>query len=214
VRKLHRAVVGLSVLGGVFGCAPTAKISASPNAVCAGRAVRLSWEGSAAGELTSEPPSGADSGLGDVPASGSKTVHPRTTTTYRLAVGSVLASRTVATEVRVLEVPKEPVRVGPTASEEDGVACLGDRIRATAHVPADAWDKRLRVDLVSSADGRTYRVVHQVARAEVGPDASAEFRDLPLAGAWQLETALRPGEDCGALAPESLWVRVNQICPG
>ena len=212
MRKVHGAAIGLSILGGVFGCAPTAKISASPNAVCAGRAVRLSWEGSAAGELTSEPASPADSGLGDVPATGSKTVHPRTTTIYRFEVGSVLATRAVATEVRVLEVPKEPVRVAPTASEEDGVACLGDRIRATAHVPADAWDKRLRVDLVSSGDGRTYKVVHQVARAEVGAEASAEFRDLPLAGAWQLETALRPGEDCGALAPDSLSIRVSLIC--
>ena len=212
MRKLHRAVVGLSVLGGVFGCAPTAKISANPNAVCAGRAVRLSWEGSSAGELTSEPASTDSAGLGDVPASGSKTVHPRTTTTYRFEVGSILASRAVTTEVRVLEVPKEPVRVSPTASEEDGVACLGDRIRATAHVPADAWDKRLRVDLVSSGDGRTYKVLHQVARADVGPEASAEFRDLPLAGAWQLETALRPGEDCGALAPDSLSIQVSLIC--
>ena len=212
MRKRHRAVAGLSILGGLFACAPTAKISASPNAVCAGRAVRLSWEGSAAGELTSEPASTDSSGLGDVPASGSKTVHPRTTTTYRFEVGSVLAKRSVATEVRVLEVPKQPVRVAPTGGEADGVACLGDRIRATAHVPADAWDKRLRVDLVSSGDGRTYKVMHQVARADVGPEASAEFRDLPLAGAWQLETALRPGEDCGALAPDSLSIRVSLIC--
>lgn len=209
MRELHRVVIGLTFLGGVFGCAPTAKLSASPNAVCAGRAVRLSWEGSSAGDLTSDP---ASSDLGPVGSSGSKTVRPKTTTTYRFEVGSVLAKRVVATEVRVLEVPKEPVRVAPTGSEEDGVACLGDRIRATAHIPADAWDKRLRVDLVSAGDGRNYRVMHQVARAEVGPEGSAEFRDLPLAGAWTLETTLRPGEECGSLAPDSLSIRVSLIC--
>jgi len=211
VRNLHWAVIGLTFLGGVCGCAPTAKISASPNAVCAGRAVRLSWEGSAAGALTSEPASTDSAGLGDVPASGSKTVHPRTTTTYRFEVGSVLASRAVTTEVRVLEVPKEPVRVAP-GRDDDNVVCRGNRMAVAAHVPADAWDKRLRVDLVSSGDGRTYQVVHQVARDEVGPGASAAFRDLPLAGAWTLETELRPGEECGGTEPSSLSIQVSLIC--
>lgn len=212
MRQVLGAAIGSAILGGLLGCAPTAKLSADPGVVCSGRAVRLSWAGSSAGELTAEPASSADAGLGDVAASGSKTVHPRITTTYRFEVGSVIARRTAASTVRVLEIPKEPVRVAPSGADADGVACLGDRIRATAHVPADAADPRMRVDLVSAADGRTYQVSHQVARDRVGPEVSAAFRDLPLAGAWTLETALRPGEDCGALAPESLSVQVSLIC--
>lgn len=209
MRKAHGVIALSSFLGGLFACAPSAKLSASPSVVCPGRAVRLTWEASSAGELTADP---ASADLGEVTASGSKTVRPRTTTNYQLSVGSVVARRTVGTTVRVLEVPKEPVRIAPNGGEEDGVACLGDRMRATAHVAPGAWDKRLRVDLVSSADGRSYRVAHQIARDEVGPQASAAFRDLPLAGAWQLETALRPDEDCGALAPESLAIQVSLIC--
>jgi hypothetical protein len=212
VRKLHGAVIGLSLLGGLAGCAPAAKLVANPTVVCPGRAVRLTWEGSSAGVITSEPASPEGSGLGEVAASGSRTVRPRTSTIYRFEVGSVFAKRTAATTVRVPEAPKEGVRIAPSGSAEDGVACLGDRIRATAHVPADAWDARLRVDLVSSADGRSYQVSHQVARDRVGPDASAAFRDLPLAGAWTLETALRPGEECGATPPESLSLQVSLIC--
>ena len=209
MRKSCRAAFGLSFLGALFGCAPTAKLSANPPVVCAGRAVRLSWEGSSGGELSADP---AAAELGEVAASGSKTVHPRSTTTYRFEVGSVLSRRTAGTTVRVLEVPEKPVRVAPSGSAADGVACLGDRIRVTAHVPADAWDKRLRVDLVSASDGRSYRVSHQVARDEVGAAASAAFRDLPIAGAWTLETALHPGEDCGALAPDALAIDVSLIC--
>ena len=209
MRKQLGAAIGFSCLGALLACAPTAKLSASPPVVCAGRAVRLAWEGSSSGELSADPAGGE---LGEVPANGSKTVHPRTTTTYRFEVGSVLARRSAGTTVRVLEVPEKPVHVAPSGAAEDGVACLGDRIRATAHVPADAWDKRLRVDLVSASDGRTYRVSHQVARDEVGAAASAAFRDLPIAGAWTLETALRPGEDCGALAPEALGIDVSLIC--
>ena len=106
--RLGNAAICLGLLCATSGCAPAARLIANPNSVCAGRAVRLAWEGSAAGELTSEP------------------VHPKTTTTYRFEVGSVLAKRAAATRVRVLEVPK-------------------DRIRVSAHVPADAWDSRLRV---------------------------------------------------------------------
>jgi hypothetical protein len=211
VRKLGKAAIGLGFLGGMLACAPTAKLTANPVSVCAGRAVRLSWEGSSSGDLSADPAS-PDAALGQVPANGSKTVHPRTNTTYRFEVGSVLAKSAAATTVRVLEVPKEPVRVAPSGAAEDGVECLGDRIRATAHVPADAFDKRMRVDLVSATDGRSYRVAHQVVRAEVGPEASAEFRDLPLAGGWTLETALRPGEECGALAPDALAIQVSLIC--
>jgi hypothetical protein len=212
VRKLRRVGFGLAFLAGITGCAPTAKLVAEPAVVCPGRAVRLVWEGSSAGVITSEPASSDSAGLGEVAASGSKTVHPRTSTTYRFEVGSVLAKRAAATTVRVPEAPKDGVRVAPSGSAEDSVACLGDRLRATAHVPADAWDKRLRVDLVSSADGRSYQVSHQVARDRVGPEDSAAFRDLPLAGAWTLETALRPGEECGATPPESLSIRVSLIC--
>ena len=209
MRKHCKAAIGLSFLGVLSSCAPTAKLTANPPVVCAGRAVRLTWEGSSAGELTSDP---AGSELGEVGATGSKTVHPRTTTTYRFEVGSLLAKRTAGTLVRVLEVPEKPVRVAPSGSPEDGVACLGDRIRATAHVPAGTFDPRLRVDLVSAADGRSYRVSHQVARDDVGPAASAAFRDLPITGAWTLETALRSGEDCGALAPDALSIQVSLIC--
>jgi len=205
-----RATAALVLLSMGLGCAPTAALRAKPDIVCAGRAVRLIWVGSGAGELSSEPP---DESLGSVAESGAKTVRPKVTTTYRLRVSSLLASATSETSVKVLSVPEQGVSVrGDVTGESAG--CAPGRIWVTARVAADAWDPRLRVNQVFSGDGRTYRVEHAAARAEVSPDAPSDaLRDLPIAGAWRLETPLRPGEVCGdASAPQSLAVSVSFVC--
>jgi hypothetical protein len=42
---------------------------------------------------------------------------------------------------------------------------------------------------------------------------SAAFRDQPIAGAWKLETRLRPGEVCGKPSlPRSLAIHVTLTC--
>jgi hypothetical protein len=193
-----------------LGCAATASLHAKPEIVCAGRAVRLTWDGSGSGELSAEP---ADPTLGDVAQSGSKTVRPKATTTYRFHVGSLISSATSGTTVKVVAVPELPAPVRGSATDEGG-GCAPSRMWVTARAPADAWDSRLRVNLVASADGRAYRVEHAARSTELGVDTpSDELRDLPIAGAWRLETALRPGEVCGeSSAPASLAVNVTLVC--
>jgi len=203
-----RAVCLLSAL--LLGCAATAALHAKPDRVCAGRAVRLTWEASGSGELSAEP---ADASLGPVEATGGKTVKPKTTTTYRLRVDSLFASVTSGTTVNVLAVPEQPTTIRGTGDEE-GAGCAPGRMWVMARVPPDAWDPHLRVNLVASADGRAYRVAHDARSTELGVDTpSDELRDLPIAGAWHLETALRAGEVCGeASAPKSLAVNVTFVC--
>jgi hypothetical protein len=193
-----------------LGCTATATLRAKPEAVCAGRAVRLTWSASHSGELSAEP---EDASLGDVGESGAKTVRPKVTTTYRLHVSSLLTSFTSSTTVKVVSVPERPAAVTGSLADE-GSGCAPGRLWVTARVAPDAFDSRLRVNLVSSADGRSYRVEHAARSGEVTPDAPSDaLRDLPVAGAWRLETALRPGEVCGeASAPESLGVSVSFVC--
>jgi hypothetical protein len=203
-----RAVCSLAFLA--LGCAATATLHAKPESVCAGRAVRLTWDGSGAGELSAEP---TDASLGDVAESGSKTLRPKATTTYRLRVGSLFSSATSDVTVKVIAVPELPTPIrGSVADESSG--CAPGRMWVTARVPADAWDARLRVNLVASADGRAYEVEHAARSVELGVDTpSDELRDLPIAGAWRLETALRAGEVCGeSSAPTSLAVNVSFVC--
>jgi hypothetical protein len=194
----------------MLGCAATAVLHAKPESVCAGRAVRLTWEGSGSGELSAEP---SDASLGAVPESGSKTVRPKATTTYRLRVGSALGSATSDTTVKVIAVPELPTPIQGSAADE-GSGCAPGRMWVTAHVPVGEWDARLRVNLVASADGRAYKVEHAARAAELGVDTpSDELRDLPIAGAWRLETALRANEVCGeSSAPTSLALNVTFVC--
>ena len=203
-----RGVCSLALLA--LGCAASATLHAKPESVCAGRAVRLTWDGSGSGELSAEP---ADASLGQVAASGSKSVRPKATTRYRFRVGSFVANATSDATVKVISVPELPTAIRGSVSDE-GSGCAPGRIWVTARVPAGAWDPRLRVNLVASADGRTYRVEHAARSAELGADTPSDaFRDLPVAGAWRLETALRPGEVCAeSSAPESLALNVSFVC--
>ena len=193
----------------VLGCAATAELRARPDLVCAGRAVRLSWDGSHSGEISADP---ADAALGEVEASGQKTVKPRTTTTYTFRSGSVFGSATSDATVKVVAVPEVPTEIRGGASD-DGSGCSPSKLWVTARVPPGAWDPRLRVHLVESPDGRAYRVEHAARAGDVSPNAPADaFRDLPIGGAWRIETLLRPGEKCGDSAPESLAVNVSFVC--
>lgn len=193
------------------GCAATASLHAKPETVCAGRAVRLSWDGSDSGEITAEP---ADAALGDVPASGVKTVRPKATTTYSFRVSSLLSSATSDSTVKVLAVPEKPATIRANLFEDEGAGCAPGRRWATARIAPGEFDPRLRVNLVWSADGLVHRVEHAGRSADVGLDAPSDaLRDLPIAGAWRIETPNLPGERCGhAAGPAELAVNVSFVC--
>jgi hypothetical protein len=206
--SLLRSAIALIFLA--TACAPTASLRVAPETVCAGRNVRLTWEGSGPGELSASP---ADPALGSVGERGMKTAQPKVSTTYRLRVSTLLASATSETSVTVVSVPPQPAAIRASIADESS-GCAPGRIWVTARVPADAWSPRLRVNQVFSADGRAYRIEHAAGVAQVTPDEpSNALSDLPVTGAWRLETPLRPGEICGeASAPESLAVNVSFVC--
>jgi hypothetical protein len=193
-----------------LGCAATASLRASPNVICAGRTVQLTWSGSTSGDLSADP---ADTSLGPVPDTGSKTVHPKLTTTYRLHVSTLLGAKTSEASVKVVSAPEQPTTIGAPISD-DTAGCAPDRVWVTARVPADLWDPQLHVSTVASADNRSYKVKHSSTTADVSPGSPSDaFRDQPIAGAWKLETPLRPGEVCGKPSlPRSLAIQVTLLC--
>src|SRR5258706_16361909 len=106
-----RGVCWLALLA--LGCAASATLHARPESVCAGRAVRLTWDGSGSGELSAEP---SDPSLGKVAASGSKSVRPKATTTYRFRVGSLVSRAPRATSVEELSGPELPAAIRGSVS--------------------------------------------------------------------------------------------------
>jgi hypothetical protein len=202
----------LAVCALSLGCAAKASLHASPNVVCAGRTVRLSWDGSREGEITADPP---DAGIGDVAATGSKTVRPKVTTTWRFRVSTLLGHATSEASVKVLSAPEKPEKIGASVADEDANAgCSPHALWVTANVPPDAWDSRLRVNTVASGDGREYLVKHSATSARIESGAPSDsFRDQPIAGAWRLESPLRRGEACNTPSlPRSLAIDVTFVC--
>jgi hypothetical protein len=171
--------------------------------------VRLTWSGSGSGALSAEP---ADPALGDVPDSGTKTVHPAVTTSYRFRVSSLFSHVDAGAQVKVLSPPATPTAISAPSSDASA-GCAPHALWVTARVAPDAWDAHLRVLEVRAGGGRAYRVDHAAQRAEIAAGESSDaFRDLPIAGAWRLETPLAPGEGCGGALPDALSVDVTFVC--
>jgi len=98
---------------------PTAHIDASPTSVIAGDPVVLSWS-------TSNATAASIDGIGTVPASGTRTVTPSASTTYRLVARN--DRDTAAASVRVTVNPR-PVAVAPVntmSAEEEFKANVQD----------------------------------------------------------------------------------------
>ena len=89
---------------------PTATLAANPAVIQQGQATTLTWQTNNANEITIE-------GLGTVPASGSRSVTPNSSTTYTLTAkgpgGSQDASARVTVNTPVAQAPQ------PSASDED-----------------------------------------------------------------------------------------------
>jgi hypothetical protein len=82
--------------------APTASLSVSPTSITAGQSALLSWSTSGAASVT------IDGGVGTVPASGTASVTPSTTTTYTL-----VASNPAGSTTRTASVTVQPAGGGP-----------------------------------------------------------------------------------------------------
>jgi peptidoglycan-associated lipoprotein len=91
--------------------APTATLAASPNVILAGQSTTLTWQTTNANDITIQ-------GLGTVPASGSRSVAPSTSTTYTLVAKGPGGTHDASARVTVNPAPAAKI-AAPQPSEAD-----------------------------------------------------------------------------------------------
>jgi peptidoglycan-associated lipoprotein len=91
---------------------PTASLTANPATIQQGQTTTLSWTTQNATEVTLE-------GIGRVGPSGSQSVTPRTSTTYRLMAHGAGGMQESTARVTVTAAPPPPVTSAPTAGEQE-----------------------------------------------------------------------------------------------
>ena len=213
-RRTHRSelLCALALWLGLFGCKPTIhSFRADPNVICPGSAVRLGWDASSGGEITSAPPL---PGLGSVPATGTQEVRPTAPTRFRLEAHNLWGGAAREVDVDVRAAANAPKSIG--ASIADPSARCEDGILSVEVVPPEgAWDEHARVGEVEvpQAVSRHYHVEHEGRSAELDPGVrSAAFAGLPVRGRWLLSTPLGPGETCGPELPRNLLIDIYPSC--
>jgi peptidoglycan-associated lipoprotein len=92
--------------------APTASLTASPATIQSGQSTTLTWTTQNATEVTLE-------GIGKVGPSGSQSVTPATSTTYRLTATGEGGSQDATARVTVTAPPPPPVTATPTTSDQE-----------------------------------------------------------------------------------------------
>ena len=123
--------------------APTASISANPSTVNAGQSTQLTWQ-------TDNAPDVSIEGIGKVQASGSQTVTPTDSTTYRLTAtgpGGTQEATTRVTVNRPAPVVAPPQE--PTLTDQQ----LFDQNIKDAYFDYDSYEVRPQ-------DGSTLRTIH------------------------------------------------------
>jgi hypothetical protein len=202
----------LGALGGcllaVAACTPEPGIRSfrvEPPARCGPGEARLSWEATGPARLESEPPV---AGLGEVPASGSKTVAVQETTVFELSLAEGAEPRFTRAEVHVIS-PEVPELFQAAARD-----CRSGTLLARATVPASQWPDEIVVSSVQSDAAGPVRVSHDGTSALLSPHlASDAFRGMPYRGEWIVEMD-GTGERC-ADAPSSLFLAISLGCqPG
>lgn len=91
--------------------APTASLTANPNSIERGQSTTLSWRTENATEITID-------GIGNVEASGSRSVTPTESTTYRLTAKGAGGQQEATARVTVTEPPPPPPAVTTATDEE------------------------------------------------------------------------------------------------
>ncbi len=205
---LVSAIVAFA-FAGVCGCAPQVhSFMAEPNVICIGSSSKLTWAASTDGTLSStpvvEPPR-------QVTANGGLSVAAATTTRFHLEVSNLFGSDGRDVDVSVLASPE--VKVLGQSVADPSAGCDASNLWVTAVAPANFWDSRLKVGLVSSTDNRSYHLEHAGRVTDVTPGKpSNAFAGLDVSGPWRLVTPLAAGEACGHQTPPSLMIGVAAAC--
>ncbi len=193
-------------------CAPTIdSFRVSPNRICRGDRVTLTWEASKPGTISALPPQ--QPSPGQVPAIGSASVAPRSSVRYRLEVSNVWGSAARENDVELLAGRSLPI--GQSVADPSA-RCVDKALSVTVLPPADAWSSQAIVGGIStlSEDKHRYHVEHAGVKLDLAPgELSQAFQGTPVAGAWALSLTLLDGEKCGTpTVPRNLGIQLVAAC--
>src|SRR5437667_2392341 len=114
---------------------PTATLSANPPSIERGQATTLSWSTTNAGVIRLEP------GLGAVNATGTMTVRPPQSITYRIVAEGAGGTADASARVTVTS-PPEPIDRGPSRPTEEDIDVAWPRQVKPVYFDYDQYERR------------------------------------------------------------------------
>jgi hypothetical protein len=202
-------------------CSPSVKsLDVFPRHICPGEQVRLVWEFSGTGTISTEP-AVSKAPSGEVDDAGSASFNPTQTTKVKLRVTRMFRAPT-SREVDIEMLPGTEI----LASLADPSArCQGGVVSSTAHmnnfgamsvavVGVAAGNKRVSLDVMRDDPQHVGRKLK--AHIAAGSPTTV-FAGLPVNGDWEISSPLLPGETCSGdhpVLPSNLILQAYTSCSG
>ncbi|GAB1718993.1 MAG: hypothetical protein NTAFB09_07240 [Nitrosospira sp.] len=199
-------LAALLVVPFLAGCAQIKTFNVAPSTICPGETVKIDWAASgnnASVMLDAVPPL---TGIGEVPAEGSRMVTPVESTRFILKVPGVLKS--VQREWDVQVVPRESARTWGGIAE-----CSGQpqSISVSFTIQQQDTSPGIHAELVTNSYLRPLIVRKDDMEVEIPPkDGTDRFKNVPAMGTWTIASPVAPEETCeSALAAVARRLTVN-----
>lgn len=209
-----RTLVLAALLAAPFlaGCAQIKTFIVAPSTICPGETVKVDWAASgthASVTLEAVPPL---AGTGEVPAEGSRTLHPVENTRLILKAPGVLKSAQREWDVQV--VPGKSARIW------GGIAqCSGQppSVSASFTIRKQDTSARIHADMVANSYRRPLIVRKDGVEVEIPPKGETDrFGNVPALGTWTIASPVAPEETCDsvlAAVARRLIVKAQMSCP-
>jgi hypothetical protein len=195
------------------GCAQIKTFTVAPSTICPGETVKIDWATSGNhGSVTLDavPPL---AGAGEVPAEGSRMLHPAENTRFILKAPGVLKS--VQREWDVQVVPGKSTRIW------GGVAqCIGQPQSVSTSFTIQQQDTSpgIHAEVVTNNHPTRPLIVRKDdMEVEIPPKGGTDrFRNVPALGTWTIASPVAPEETCAsalAAVANRLTVTAQMTCP-
>lgn len=175
------------------GCASIATFSVTPTQICPGDKVIAQWDVTTGSATLAASPE--QSGSGPVAQRGELGFTPTATTRFVLKAQSLYKSAQVERDVSVLP-PTSALSLGGIA------ACSFDRsaVALELTIPDEVASRSRRVLYLSNEQSRQLDIAKEGVRANIAPGGTTDvFRQVALAGTWNLQTPVHAGESCDSV---------------
>ncbi|HEV7814328.1 MAG TPA: hypothetical protein VGP06_04415 [Janthinobacterium sp.] len=205
------AAIMLAASASLCGCASIQQFDVQPYKACPGESVTATWlVDSGSASITAQPPL---PGLGEVPATGTRTFDPTTNTTFVLTASALFKDASRELEVTILPASQAQLLAGIAHCAVDGPSVTTD-----ISVPASVATPYRQVVMLQNGQARAITITKDQLTAMVEANGHSDaFRNVSLPGTWSVSTQLQQGESCPAVLEElafRLLMTVQLSCGG